>query len=215
MAPESLGIFITLEGGEGSGKTTLAGRIAQWLRDKGQTVCVTQEPGGTKLGRLIEGILQEQQSSPLSALAELLLFEADRTQHVSEVIIPALTAGRFLVCDRFTDSSLAYQGYGRGLDLKLIRRLNEEATAGVTPDLTLLLDVPPEVGLSREGEQRDVTGRESLEFHERVREGFLELARAEPERFVAVDGTRSLEEVIERALAAIQEGLPLLLKARE
>jgi len=206
---ESRGALITLEGGEGSGKTTLAAQMAQWLRDKGQTVCVTREPGGTELGKLIEGILQEEQSSPLSPLAELLLFEADRTQHVSEVIVPALNARRLVVCDRFTDSSLAYQGYGRGLGLELIRRLNDEATCGLKPDLTLLLDVPPEVGLSRDGDQKHLTGRETLEFHERVRGGFLELARAEPERFVVIDGTLVLEEVTERAITAIRERLLL------
>ena len=206
---ESRGALITLEGGEGSGKTTLAAQMAQWLRDKGQTVCVTREPGGTELGRLIEGILQEEQSSPLSPLAELLLFEADRAQHVSEVIVPALNARRLVVCDRFTDSSLAYQGYGRGLGLELIRRLNDEATGGLKPDLTLLLDVPPEVGLSRDGDQKHLTGRETLEFHERVRGGFLALARAEPERFVVIDGTLVLEEVTERAIMAIRDR-PLL-----
>jgi len=206
---ESRGALITLEGGEGSGKTTLAAQMAQWLRDKGQTVCVTREPGGTELGRLIEGILQEEQSSPLSPLAELLLFEADRAQHVSDVIVPALNARRLVVCDRFTDSSLAYQGYGRGLGLELIRRLNDEATGGLKPDLTLLLDVPPEVGLSRDGDQKHLTGRETLEFHERVRGGFLALARAEPERFVVIDGTLVLEEVTERAIMAIRDR-PLL-----
>ena len=206
---ESRGAVITLEGGEGSGKTTLAVRITQWLRDKGQTVCVTREPGGTELGKLIEGILQEQQSSPPSPLAELLLFEADRAQHVSEVIVPALDARRLVVCDRFTDSTLAYQGYGRRLDLELIRRLNDEATGGLKSDLTLLLDVPPEVGLSRDGDQKHLTGRETLEFHKRVRGGFLELARAEPERFVVIDGTLVLEEVTERAITAVRERLLL------
>jgi len=208
-AADSCGGLITLEGGEGSGKTTLAAQIAQRLRDEGQTVCVTREPGGTELGRLIEGILQEEPSSPLSPLAELLLFEADRAQHVSEIIVPALNARRIVVCDRFTDSSLAYQGYGRGLDLELIRRLNHEATGGLKADLTLLLDVPPEVGLSRGDDQNDVTGRETIDFHERVRGGFLELARAEPGRFVVIDGTLALEEVTERAITAVREGLLL------
>ncbi len=210
-AAQSRAAFVTLEGGEGSGKTTLAAAIAEFLRDRGQTVCVTREPGGTELGRLIQGILEgRQHGSALSALAELLLFEADRVQHVSEVIRPALTAGRLVVCDRFTDSSLAYQGYGRGLDLELIRRLNDEATGGLSPDLTLLLDIPPKVGLSREGDQNDVTGRESVEFHERVRDGFLELARAEPERFVEIDGTLGMEEVTEHAIAATKERLSVL-----
>ena len=209
-AARSRAAFITLEGGEGSGKTTVAAAIADSLRDKGQAVCLTREPGATELGRRVEDILEEKQSSPLSALAELLLFEADRAQHVLEVILPALNAGRLVVCDRFTDSSLAYQGYGRGLDLEFIRRLNDEASGGLSPDLTLLLDIPPKAGLSREGDQNDVTGRESLDFHERVRDGFLELARAEPERFVVIDGTLAVEEVTEHAIAAIKERLSLL-----
>jgi dTMP kinase len=202
-AAQSRASFITLEGGEGSGKTTLAAAITESFRDQGHTVCITREPGGTALGRLIQSILEgKEQSSPISPMAELLLFEADRVQHVSEIIRPTLTAGHVVVCDRFTDSSLAYQGYGRGLDLGLIRRLNDEATGGLTPDLTLLLDIPPRVGLSREGDQKDVTGRESLEFHKRVREGFLELARVEPGRFVVIDATLAMEEVTERAIAA-------------
>jgi len=210
-AAESRAAFVTLEGGEGSGKTTLAAAIAESLRDQRHTVCITREPGGTALGRLIQSILEgREQSSSLSAMAELLLFEADRVQHVSEVIRPALAAGHVVVCDRFTDSSLAYQGYGRRLDLGLIRRLNDEATGGLTPDLTLLLDIPPRVGLSREGDQKDVTGRESLEFHERVRAGFLEVARAELERFAVIDGTLTTEELTERAIAATQERLSLL-----
>jgi dTMP kinase len=128
---------------------------------------------------------------------------------VSEVIVPALDARRLVVCDRFTDSTLAYQGYGRRLDLELIRRLNDEATDGLKPDLTLLLDIPPEVGFSREGDQKDWTGGETLEFHERVRGGFLELARAEPERFVIIDSTLVLKEVTERAITAVRERLLL------
>ncbi len=210
-AAQSRAAFITLEGGEGSGKTTQAAAIADSLRDQGQTVCATWEPGSTELGRLIQGILEmKEHGSALSALAELLLFEADRVQHVSEVVLPALDAGRLVICDRFTDSSLAYQGYGRGLDLEFIRRLNDEASGGLSPDLTLLLDIPPKAGLSREGDQNDVTGRESLDFHERVRDGFLELARAEPERFVVIDGTLAVEEVTEHAIAAIKERLSLL-----
>ncbi|TMB68003.1 MAG: dTMP kinase [Chloroflexi bacterium] len=205
-AAQSRGIFVTLEGGEGSGKTTLAAAIGEFFVDQGEPVCLTREPGGTELGSRIESILEgKEESSPLSALAELLLFEADRVQHVLEVIVPALTAGQIVVCDRFTDSSLAYQGYGRGLDLNLIRRFNDEATGGVAPHLTLLLDVPPEQGLSRDGVQKDVTGRENVEFHQSVRAGFLELAHAEPERFVVIDGGRAIEEVRAEAIAAVTE----------
>src|SRR4029453_8308566 len=207
-AAASRAIFITLEGGEGSGKSTLAFGLTEVLRSRGLEVCATQEPGGTNLGRAIQGILEESLNSP-TPLGELLLFEADRAQHMSEVVFPALAAGMTVICDRFTDSSIAYQGYGRGIDLELIRRLNHEATAGLRPDLTLLLDLPPEVGLSREGDQKDVTGGESLEFHERVRSGFLELAKEEPERFVLIDAQLTPEQVTQQALAAVERVLPL------
>ena len=202
------GLLITLEGGEGSGKTTQANALAKHLEGRGHSVCLTREPGGTALGRAVQRLLRESEGGlTLTPLAELLLFEADRAQHVSEVIRPALAAGKIVVCDRFTDSSLAYQGYGRSLGLELIRKLNHEATGGLKPNLTLLLDVAPAVGLAREGAQLDVTGRESLAFHERVREGFLSLAREEPERFVAIDATRPEREVEGLAAAAVEKRL--------
>jgi dTMP kinase len=171
-------------------------------------VCLTREPGGTDLGRAVERILASE-SAP-APFAELLLFAADRAQHVQEVIAPALAAGKTVVCDRFADSTTAYQGYGRGLDLYLIRRLNDAATGGLKPHLTLLLDVPPEAGLAREGEQLDVTGRESLGFHRRVREGFLALAREERGRFVVIDATLPQGEVAERAWAAVEARLAIV-----
>ena len=207
-AAQSRGVFITVEGGEGSGKTTLASALAAILRNRGLDVCLTREPGGTTLGGAIQRILEESVSN-LTPLAELLLFEADRAQHVSDVISPALAAATTVICDRFTDSSLAYQGYGRGIDLELIRRLNDAATGEVKPKITLLLDLPPEVGLSREGDQIDVTGRESLGFHEQVRSGFLELARQEPERFVLINAQRPLEDVTQQAVEAVERVLPL------
>ena len=202
------GLLITLEGGEGSGKTTQASALAKDLKERGHSVCLTREPGGTALGQTVLRLLRESEGGlTMTPLSELLLFEADRAQHVSEVIRPALASGKIVVCDRFTDSSMAYQGYGRGLGLELIQRLNEEATGGVGPHLTLLLDIPPEVGLVREGAQIDVTGRESPAFHERVREGFLALAREEPERFVVIDATRPEGEVAGIALAAVEKQL--------
>jgi len=198
------GFFITLEGGEGSGKSTLAAALVCALEERGYTVCPTREPGGTQLGRAIELLFQREGSDDTPApLAELLLFEADRAQHVSEKIDPALAAGDIIVCDRFTDSSLAYQGFGRGIDLGFIRTLNEAATGGLKPHLTLLLDVPPAAGLARASAQTDATGRESLDFHIRVREGFLELAREEPGRFVVIDATLPFDEVTKMASAAI------------
>ena len=194
--------FITFEGIEGCGKSTQAQRLADRL---GSRAVVTREPGGTAIGRAIREVLLDPANRGLTPTTELLLYFSDRAQHMVEVVRPALAQGRIVVCDRHVETSLAYQGYGRGLGLDLIRRLNDEATGGLIPDLTLLLDVPPEVGLSREGAQLDVTGRESLEFHERVREGFLALARGEPERFVVIDATLPEGEVSERALAAVEK----------
>ena len=204
--PRASGLLITLEGGEGSGKTTQAQALGSRLEERGYSVCLTREPGGTELGRAIQSLLGA--GTAPAPLAELLLFVADRAQHVREVIAPALAAGKIVVCDRFADSTLAYQGYGRGLDIGLIRRLNDEATGGIKPHLTLLLDLPPEAGLAREGEQLDVTGRESLEFHGRVREGFLALAKEEPGRFVLIDATLAPKEVTRRAVASVESLLP-------
>jgi dTMP kinase len=205
-APSDRGLFITLEGGEGSGKSTQAKALAARLEERGYGVCFTHEPGGTELGRAVQRLLEgEDVPAPL---AELLLFVADRAQHVREVIAPALAAGKVVVCDRFADSTLAYQGFGRGLDASLIRRLNDEATGGLKPHVTLLLDVAPEVGLAREGAQLDVTGRESREFHERVRQGFLALAREEPERFVVIDAALAPEEVSELVMTAVENRMP-------
>jgi dTMP kinase len=200
------GLLITLEGGEGSGKTTQASALAKHLEERGHSVCLTREPGGTALGQAILRLLRDSEGGlTMTPLSELLLFEADRAQHVSGVIRPARALGKIVVCDRFSDSSLAYQGYGRGLGLELIRRLNDEATGGLMPHLTLLLDIPPDVGLAREGAQIDVTGRESQAFHERVREGFLALSREEADRFVVIDATIQEEEVAERAIAIVEK----------
>src|SRR5438034_9099727 len=204
-AAESRGLFITLEGGEGAGKSTAARALGEHLRERGYGVCVTREPGGTSRGEMIEGILQHfEKGNPLTPLAELLLFEADRAQHVWEEIVSTLAADDLVVCDRLTDSSLAYQGYGRGLDLDFIAKLNDAATGGLKPHLTLLLDVPPEIGLARAGTPKDAIGLEAVEFHTRVRQGFLELAQAEPDRFVVIDATLPEAEVAALALGAVR-----------
>lgn len=200
------GAFITLEGGEGAGKSTQAEALARLLRDAGYAVTVTREPGGTELGRLLHGIFQRRESPAVSARAELLLFEAARAQHVAELIRPALERGEIVICDRFTDSSLAYQGYGRGLDLDEIEAANRLASGGLIPDLTLLLDLPPEMGLARKAHERtaDSIGGESLGFHRRVREGYLAFARREPERIVVLDATGPEAETTRTAWEEVQ-----------
>jgi len=207
--------FIVLEGGDGSGKSTQARALAGALRSRGLDVVLTQEPAGTPLGKLIKGIFERGHSDegapPLSARTELFLFEAARSDHVRTVIRPALEAGCVVVCDRFTDSTLAYQGYGRGLPLEEVRRLNSIATEGLTPDLVLLFDVPAEAGLARADsgaeKRRDSIGQESLDFHHRVRDGFLEIARAGGDRYVVVDSTRPADEVSREALEVVLERL--------
>jgi dTMP kinase len=211
------GLFITLEGGDGSGKSTQAAALAQQLRDSGRAVCLTQEPAGTALGVLIKGIFERQAASGEalagSALAETLLFEAARAEHVHSVIRPALAAGEIVVCDRFTDSTLAYQGYARGLPLEEIRACNSIATGGLVPDLTLVFDVPPRTGLARAdastGKRRDSIGQEALGFHDRVREGFLRIARACPERVVVIDATPDRDQVTRACWAAVRQRLPV------
>jgi len=194
--------FLTLEGIEGSGKSTQARRLAAAL---GPGVVLSREPGGTALGRAVRGLLLEPVHRGLAPAAELLLFFADRAQHVAEVIRPALAQGRLVISDRYTDSSLAYQGYGRGVRLDLIQALHEAATGGLWPELTLLLDLPVEDGLGRVAARgvHDRLEAEVREFHERVRGGYLEMAGREPHRWVVVDGRGSEGEVAARVWAAV------------
>jgi dTMP kinase len=196
--------FITFEGGDGSGKTTQLKALESHLRARGRSCLSTREPGGTSLGELIRQVLLEVGKQPITSPTELFLYLADRAQHIHEVVIPALEQGKIVLCDRHTDSTLAYQGYGRGIDLGLLRSLNHIASQGIKPDLTLLFDCPVEIGLSRTAQRQSQTAsgrnedrfeREKIEFHERVRAGFLELARAQPDRFRIIDAARSAEEV--------------------
>jgi dTMP kinase len=200
-------VFVTFEGIEGSGKTAHLARLAAALRKLGRTVTATREPGGTPVGQHIRRILTDPMAPPLSAMAELLLYLADRSQHVHETIQPALAAGHIVLCDRFSDSTLAYQGYARGVDLRMIRRLDAIARDGCSPDLTFLLSCPISVGLARTRTRQSGSIREDrfeLEpetFHERVQAGLLELARAEPGRFLVLDTVRPVEEVEREILA--------------
>jgi dTMP kinase len=212
-ASAARGFFLTLEGGEGSGKSTLVAELAKRLRESGLRVVLTEEPGGTSLGQEFWRYLRDPASPPLSPLAEVFLFEAARAQHVETVIRPALDAGAIVICDRFSDSSVAYQGFARGLGRQLVEELNAIATGGLRPDLTLLLDVAPETGLSRarsleQGDgatkTRDAIGAEDVVFHQRVREGFLQIACEEPGRVCVVDATGSQEDVVAEAWGVLQ-----------
>jgi dTMP kinase len=196
--------FITFEGGDGSGKTTQLKVLESHLATRGKSFISTREPGGTSLGKLIRRVLLEVGRQPITSPTELFLYLADRAQHIDEVVLPALEQGKIVLCDRHTDSTLAYQGYGRGTDLGLLRSLNAIASRGTRPDLTLLFDCPVEIGLSRTAQRQSqtVSGRnedrfekEKIDFHERVRRGFLELARAEPQRFRIINATRTVEEI--------------------
>jgi dTMP kinase len=202
------GLFIAFEGGEGSGKTTQSRMLAIWLRDQGFDVEQTREPGATKVGMRLRAILLDSAHHGLSARAETMLYAADRAEHVEKVIRPALRRGAMVVCDRYVDSSLAYQGAGRALDKEDVARINEWATGGLVPDLTVLVDVPPEVGLARFASPADRIEAEPLEFHERVRREFRALAAAEPERYLVVDGTLPPEEIARQVQDRVREILP-------
>lgn len=205
------GFFITLEGVEGSGKTTQTALVADALRVAGHRVTVTREPGGTRAGEAIRAIFLDPAVS-LHAAAELLLVLADRAQHVREKLKPALAAGEIVLSDRYSDSTVAYQGYGRGLDLKLLDELNRLASDGARPDLTLVLDLAVETGLERTRARvrGDVRGPdrfegEQVEFHRRVRDGFLTIARDEPDRVKTIDATAPVAEITACIVAAITE----------
>lgn len=194
------GHFITLEGTEGSGKSTQAARLAQVLRADGHAVLLTREPGGTPAAEQLRAVLLKNNSESLAAETEAFVILAARRQHVDHVIAPALQQGAIVICDRFVDSTLAYQGYARGLDLKTLRIMNTWATGGLAPDLTLLFDLPVTTGLRRR--QRDTAGqnrldRETKSFHEQVRAGFLELARKEPRRIKPVNAARTPDRIAE------------------
>ena len=204
------GVLITVEGVEGSGKTTQCRLLAGWLRGQGHRLRETSEPDGSPIGAAIRAIF-EQDRLALTPLTEALLFMAARQQHVAQVITPALAVGEIVVSDRYADATLAYQGYGRGLDLQTIRELNALATGGVLPDLTLLLDLDPGLGLERlGGRARDAFEKLDLAFHRRVRQGYLELAREEKNRIVVLDGGRP----VDRLQGEIREAVGDLLRQR-
>jgi dTMP kinase len=192
-----LSFFLSIEGPDGSGKSTQARLLADHLRQAGQDVLLAREPGGTPIGDQIRQVLFSLDNKGMSPESEFLLFSASRAQLVREVLRPHLQRGGVVVCDRFADSSLAYQGYGHGLELEMVQAVTRLATGGLRPDLTVLLDLPAEDGLARrkQGGRWNRLDDYDLEFHQRVRQGFLGLAAAEPARWVTVDGRPAVEEV--------------------
>ena len=208
------GLFITFEGGEGSGKTTQLQALLSYLRSRGWDPVDTRDPGGTCIGKQIRSLLLDRGNVGMVPATELLLYEASRAQLVHEIIRPALAAGRTVLCDRFTDSTVAYQGYGRGLDLELIARLSALTTDGLRPDVTFLLDLEPAVGLRRarqrvteRKERHDRIEEEVLAFHQRVRAGYRAIAAAEPERVIILDASLETAEVEGRIRGRVDEWL--------
>jgi dTMP kinase len=202
------GTFITIEGVEGCGKSTQAVRLGQYLESKGHRVLVTREPGGSPTAEAIRNVLLDPQNNTITPMAELLLYEAARAQHVEERIRPALDSGWVVVCDRFADSTMAYQGFGRGLSCDMIAELNRIATQDTWPGLTVIIDLPADLGLARATQKRpsDRMEREALAFHERVRNGFLKIAETDAQRVRVVNGQGSVEDVAE-TIENLVEGL--------
>lgn len=219
------GLFVTLEGPDGAGKTTQAALLVDHLRNAGRDVLAVREPGGTAIGEQLRTLLIDPRHAELDPRTEMLLFAASRAQLVAEVIAPALARGQIVVCERYVDASLAYQGAARGLGVDLVRSVNDVATGGLRPDLTLLLDLDPDTGLRRarsaaraglraqsaggpEGwDGGDRMEREAPAFHARVREGFLALARSEPQRIRVIDARRTVAEVRWEITAAVEDRL--------
>jgi dTMP kinase len=203
-----MGILVTFEGIEGSGKSSQIALTRTYLEEEGYPCLVTREPGGAPLGEEIRSFLLDKEDLSIDPLAELFLIEADRAQHVTEVILPALEAGKMILCDRFTDATVAYQGYGRGMDMATIEEMNRQATGGLIPHCTILLDCSVAVGMARAG-GADRFEREDHHFHQRVRAGYLRIAQQEPQRVQVVSGEGGQEAIqaeIQRILSPFMEG---------
>lgn len=201
------GIFISFEGIEGSGKTIQARLLDEFLRKKGYTVVLTEEPGGTQIGLRIRELLLSVEHQEMTSVTELMLYNASRAQLIKEVILPAIKRGAIVITDRFNDSTVAYQGYGRGIDLNLIDSIDRIVTAGLKPDITILLDLDVKVGLKRNRgiHKADRLELEDKAFHKKVRNGYLEIAAKEPERIKLIDASKSIEEIHSKIVSIITE----------
>jgi dTMP kinase len=203
------GVFVCFEGGEGSGKSTQSRRLAAWLREQGYVAMLTFEPGDTEVGRKLREIVLSPATGELSDRTEALLYAADKAEHVDTVVQPALDRGEVVITDRYVDSMLAYQGAGRALDLDEVEEVARWATHDLRPHLTVVLDLEPEHGLGR-FEERDRIEGESVEFHQRVREGFARMAKADPDHYLVLDARADVDEIAEQVRAAVT---PLLARA--
>lgn len=211
-------MFITLEGIEGSGKTTQIEYMKEFLASRSIACVATREPGGTNIGKKIRTILLDPESKDMAPLVELLLYIADRAQHVKEVVQPLLAEGRIVICDRYFDATVVYQGFARGIDIKLINELHRSILDNLKPDITILLDLPAETGLSRAWKQIENGTRsgfetrfeqEKIAFHEKVRSGYLRLAHLEPERFNVIDASKNEQQVHKEIVNILSSALSL------
>jgi len=202
-------LFITLEGPEGCGKTTQLKLLDAWLQEMGYDTLATREPGGTKISEAVRAILLDPDNSEMTAEAEILLYSASRAQIVGEVIRPNLDRGTIVICDRYADSTLAYQGYGRQLDLETLKTITAFATGGLVPNLTIYLDIPIEVGLRRKTDDEwNRLENQELAFHERVRQGYLQMVEEDPDRWVVIDAARSLLDIQMEIRTCVAKLLP-------
>ncbi len=191
------GLFISFEGPDGSGKTTQINKLVKYLEEKGHDVIITREPGGTKISEKIREIILDKNNTEMDSITEAMLYAASRAQHVAEIIKPALEKGKIIITDRFVDSSLVYQGIGRGLGIEFIKKINDMAIQGTMPHVTILIKISPELGLSRkyESDECNRLDMEKIEFHKKVYEAYLELEKLYPDRIKAIDGNKSIDEV--------------------
>ena len=209
------GIFISFEGVEGAGKSTQAKLLAEYIAKLGYLIVLTREPGGTPIAEHIREILLEPGNTDMTDITEILLYLASRSQHVRQLILPALSEGKVVICERFSDATFAYQGYARGFDLNSLEQMNEIATGGLKPDLTIFLDLEAEDGLSRKSEDDlDRLESESIDFHRRVRKGYFAIARKSPQRVKVIDARGSIEDVHLRVKECIDQRLAASMHGR-
>jgi dTMP kinase len=203
------GVFITFEGPDGSGKTTQIKLLEKYFKEKGYDILITREPGGTNISEQIRNVILDKNNMEMDKITEALLYAASRAQHVAQIIKPALLEGKAIICDRFVDSSIVYQGIGRNLGIDFIKKINDMATAGTQPDITFLMKLSPELGLNRKfsSDECNRLDMEKLEFHNKVYEGYLKLESLYPQRIIGVDASKSIEELYKDIVKIVENKL--------